>query len=42
VHGLASLAVDRLLEGRGFSSSDAVELADELTNQLYFGMRPPT
>lgn len=40
VHGLASLAVDRQLENKGFSTTKAVELADELTDQLYRGLRP--
>lgn len=40
VHGLAALAVDRQLEGKGLSAGDAVALARELTDQLYLGLRP--
>jgi AcrR family transcriptional regulator len=40
VHGLAALAVDRQLRGKGFSSTRPVELADALTDQLYRGLRP--
>ena len=40
VHGLAALAVDRQLANKGFSTTDAVALADELTDELYRGMRP--
>jgi AcrR family transcriptional regulator len=40
VHGLAALAVDRQLANKGFSSADPVALSDELTDQLYRGMRP--
>jgi AcrR family transcriptional regulator len=40
VHGLAVLAVDRQLAGRGFSSDDPVALARHVTQQLYLGLRP--
>lgn len=40
VHGLAALAVDRQLANKGFSTTDPVALSDELTDQLYGGMRP--
>jgi AcrR family transcriptional regulator len=40
VHGLAALSVDRQLGNKGFSTTKAVELADELTDQLYRGLRP--
>lgn len=40
VHGLAALAVDEQLRGKGFSATRAVDLADALTDQLFLGMRP--
>jgi AcrR family transcriptional regulator len=40
VHGLAALAVDRQLQGKGFSATRPVDLADALTDQLYLGLRP--
>ena len=40
VHGLAALAVDPQLQGKGFSATQPVDLADELTDELYLGLRP--
>ena len=40
VHGLAALAVDRQLANKGFSATKAVDLADQLTDQIYRGLHP--
>lgn len=40
VHGLAILAVDHQLADRGFTTEDPVALAADVTQQLYFGLRP--
>jgi AcrR family transcriptional regulator len=40
VHGLAALAVDGLLASKGFSTTNPVDLAAAITDQLYRGLRP--
>ncbi len=39
VHGLSTLAVEDQLQGKGLSAGPA-ELAETLTDHVYFGMRP--